>query len=81
MTGEELRTAVRTIWREVLGADVDDDTDFFDAGGTSFAALRIVATLNDRHGTPTPVKVLFDSPRFADFVAVLDKEPELSPHS
>ncbi|WP_133912175.1 phosphopantetheine-binding protein [Streptomyces sp. NBC_00582] len=71
MTGEELQSAVRTIWREVLGADVADDTDFFDAGGTSFAALRIVAMLDDRHGTPTPVKVLFDNSRFADFVAAI----------
>ncbi|OII69322.1 MULTISPECIES: phosphopantetheine-binding protein [unclassified Streptomyces] len=78
MTDEALRSAVRTIWQEVLGADVDDDTDFFDTGGTSFAALRIIATLDDRHRMSTPVKVLFDNPRFADFVAVLDKEPELS---
>ncbi|GGN93972.1 hypothetical protein GCM10011579_093010 [Streptomyces albiflavescens] len=79
MTDDELRTAVGTIWREVLGADVDDDTDFFDAGGHSFAALRIIAVLNNRHGSTTPVKVLFDNPRFADFVAALDKKPELSP--
>jgi hypothetical protein len=78
MTDEELRTAVRTIWREVLEADVDDGTDFFDAGGTSFAALRIIAMLNDRHGTPTPVKMLFDNSRFIDFLAVLDKKSELS---
>ncbi|WP_193097151.1 phosphopantetheine-binding protein [Streptomyces sp. C8S0] len=62
MTDEALRSAVRTIWQEVLGADVDDDTDFFDTGGTSFAALRIIATLDDRHRMSTPVKVLFDNP-------------------
>lgn len=87
MTDDELRTTVGTVWREVLGADVDDDTDFFEAGGHSFAALRIIAVLNDRHRSSIPVKVLFDNPRLADFVAVLDadfvavldKEPELSP--
>ncbi|MBD0420490.1 phosphopantetheine-binding protein [Streptomyces sp. NPDC052309] len=79
MTDDELRTAVGTIWREVLEADVDDDTDFFGAGGHSFAALRIIAVLGSRHGVSVPVKVLFDNPRFADFVAVLAKEPELSP--
>ncbi|MER6447529.1 hypothetical protein DEJ51_17245 [Streptomyces venezuelae] len=78
MTGEELRTEVRTIWQDVLGTDVDDDTDFFGAGGHSFAALRIIAVVNDRHGTSAPVKVLFDNPRFADFVAALDEQPELS---
>ncbi|WP_405798414.1 acyl carrier protein [Streptomyces sp. NBC_01506] len=78
MTEEELRTSVRTIWREVLGAEVDDSTDFFDAGGTSFAALRIIAMLNDRHGTPTPVKTLFDNSRFSEFVAALDEKSRLS---
>ncbi|MFD1832893.1 phosphopantetheine-binding protein [Streptomyces desertarenae] len=78
MTGEELRSAVRTVWEEVIGAGVDDDTDFFDAGGTSFAALRIVATLNSRHAIAVPVKVLFEASRFADFTAALDHEPGLA---
>jgi acyl carrier protein len=72
MTG--LRETTEEIWREVLATDVDDDTDFFDAGGHSFAALRIIAMLNDRHDRVTPVKVLFDNPRFGDFVAALSVE-------
>jgi acyl carrier protein len=79
MTGEGLRATTEEIWREVLGADVDDDTDFFDEGGHSFAALRIIAMLNDRYDNQTPVKVLFDNSRFGDFVAVLSKELGLSP--
>ncbi|MFF7307754.1 phosphopantetheine-binding protein [Streptomyces sp. NPDC008137] len=79
MTGEGLRATVEEIWREVLGAEVDDDSDFFDEGGHSFAALRIIAMLNDHNDQPTPVKVLFDNPRFGDFVAALEKETGLSP--
>jgi yersiniabactin nonribosomal peptide/polyketide synthase len=78
MTGAGLRATIEEIWREVLGTDVDDDTDFFDAGGHSFAALRIIAMLNDRYDHPTPVKVLFDHSRFADFVTALSEESGLS---
>lgn len=78
MTGDGLRATTEEIWREVLETDVDDDTDFFDAGGHSFAALRIIAMLNDRHGNTMPVKVLFDHPRFGDFVEALGKELDLT---
>ncbi|WP_433399600.1 phosphopantetheine-binding protein [Streptomyces sp. CA-146814] len=78
MTDKELRRAVRTVWEEVLGADVDDDTDFFDAGGTSFAALRIVATLNSRHAIAISVKALFENSRFTDFAAAVDQDPGLT---
>ncbi|WP_069170592.1 phosphopantetheine-binding protein [Streptomyces griseus] len=77
MTGDDLRSAVRTVWEEVLGTVVDDDTEFFDAGGTSFAALRIIATINGRRGTSVSVKVLFDHSRFGDFTAALDRETGL----
>lgn len=74
MTGAGLRETTTEIWREVLGTDVDDDTDFFDAGGHSFAALRITAMLHDRYDRPAPVKLLFDHPRLADFVTALGEE-------
>lgn len=76
MSGVGLRTATEEIWRDVLQAEIDDDTDFFDNGGHSFAALRIIAMLNERYENPTPVQVLFDNPRFGDFVTALGRQME-----
>ncbi|MBL1285905.1 acyl carrier protein [Streptomyces sp. NPDC057067] len=81
MTDDDLRSAVRTVWEEVLDTVVDDDTEFFDAGGTSFAALRIIATINGRRGTSVSVKVLFDNSRFGDFTAALGHEPGVVQHA
>ena len=74
MTAGVLRTTTEEIWREVLEVDVDDDTDFFDEGGHSFAALRIIALLNDRYDGKASLQVLFDHPRFGDFVAALGRD-------
>jgi acyl carrier protein len=50
---------------------VDADTDFFDAGGTSLAAMQIISALEERCGKRVPLRVLFDNPRFEEFVAAL----------
>lgn len=78
MSPGALRTATEEIWREVLKVDVDDDTDFFDEGGHSFAALRIIALLNDRCDNKASLQVLFDHPRFGDFVTALSDDPTTS---
>ncbi|MFB7496778.1 Pls/PosA family non-ribosomal peptide synthetase [Streptomyces sp. NPDC056161] len=36
------------VWSEMLGADVTADDDFFDLGGTSLAAARLVSALRER---------------------------------
>jgi acyl carrier protein len=74
MTEAVLRTTTEEIWREVLKVDVDDDTDFFNQGGHSFAALRIIALLNDHYDGKASLRVLFDYPRFGDFVTALGKD-------
>src|SRR5215470_9009500 len=63
-TDDESRVAA--VWREILGHDaIGRDQDFFDLGGTSLAAMRVVARLRDRHGVDLPVAVLFDAPTIA----------------
>ena len=66
-----LRKTVRRIWSTVLGAEVDDSADFFELGGHSFAAVQIIARMNEKLGVRTSVTVLLDNPRFGDFVSAL----------
>lgn len=51
------------IWRSVLSRpDLDDDGDFFEAGGDSLAAVAVVTALGDLVGRDVPVAALLTSP-------------------
>ena len=63
-----MRDQLRSAWADILQTAVDNDTDFFDAGGTSLAAMQIVARLDAVYGTQVPLRMIFDHPRFDDFV-------------
>ncbi|VDM74320.1 unnamed protein product [Strongylus vulgaris] len=68
---ESLKEKVACIWREVLGVEVQNDTDFFDNGGNSLSALRVVWTLNTMLKIDITVATLFKYPLFQDFVSIL----------
>ncbi|MFJ8062315.1 condensation domain-containing protein [Streptomyces sp. NPDC096142] len=53
------------VWERAFGRPVAADDEFFDAGGTSLAAARIVAALREEHGVQPSVAALYDagSPR------------------
>ncbi len=54
---------VAGIWRELLGVrDVGAHDSFFELGGNSLLAPRLVMALNDRFGIEVPVAGLFEAP-------------------
>ncbi|MFG1886725.1 MupA/Atu3671 family FMN-dependent luciferase-like monooxygenase [Micromonospora sp. NPDC049051] len=55
---------VRGIWKRVLDGSVDfgDEDDFFDLGGDSVDAIRIMAILNQELRTELDVALIFDNP-------------------
>jgi hypothetical protein len=65
---EHIMKTAREIWSDDLSVVVDDDTNYFEAGGHSFLAMQTVAKLDAVYGSQLPLRVLFDSPRFGDFV-------------
>jgi tyrocidine synthetase-2 len=65
---------IADIWRDVLGTrDVDDATDFFDAGGHSLTAVKIVSRIEADCDIDLPVHLLFDYPVLADFRKVVEE--------
>ncbi|MEQ1648928.1 MAG: condensation domain-containing protein [Hyphomicrobiaceae bacterium] len=66
----DLSGRIAQIWRDVLKVDeIDGATHFFEAGGHSLLALRMIARVNDLTGTRLPVATLFQSPTLAGFTA------------
>ncbi|MEH0971508.1 MupA/Atu3671 family FMN-dependent luciferase-like monooxygenase [Micromonospora sp. CPCC 205546] len=59
---------VRGIWKRVLDGSVDfgDEDDFFDLGGDSVDAIRIMAILNQELRTELDVALIFDNPTVSE---------------
>jgi thioesterase domain-containing protein len=66
----DLSAGIATIWRDCLGRpDLGMGAHFFDCGGHSLLALRMLARVRTLTGTAVPVARLFEYPVLADFIA------------
>src|SRR3954471_14142462 len=62
-----------SIWESVLGvAPLRPDDNFFDAGGTSLAALRLLEAIHEHMGVDLPLSLLLDAPTVAQMAAVIE---------
>jgi amino acid adenylation domain-containing protein len=67
-SGSSTDQAVESVWRAMVGReDIDPDQNFFDAGGTSLAAIRLVARLRAEHGLHIPLVKVFEHPTLRSF--------------
>ena len=65
---------VAAIWAEALGRDaVGVNDSFFDLGGDSLIAVRIVASVRERFGIELRAQALFESPRVRDMTLAIER--------
>jgi amino acid adenylation domain-containing protein/non-ribosomal peptide synthase protein (TIGR01720 family) len=76
-TDTEIRLAA--IWQEVLGTPVVGKTDsFFDVGGNSLNAMRILARIYHEMGREITLKSFFTHPRLQDLASLIDGSPSIT---
>ncbi len=68
-----LENALMNIWRDVLNSDqIGRHDDFFDIGGHSLAAMRILTRLKDELGLVVPLRVIYRDATVANLAATLE---------
>lgn len=60
-----LENVLRAMWSDLLGVGVELDDDFFDLGGHSLIAIRLIARVHRELGVKLDLSVLFDAPTVA----------------
>jgi acyl carrier protein len=68
---------VAEIWEEVLALrDIGATDDFFQLGGQSLLAIKIVARIGERLGVSVPLRRLFDAPTVEGLARAIDEIEE-----
>jgi acyl carrier protein len=67
----DVASQLRGIWEEVLRVPVAEDADFFDLGGDSLMAVRIVTRVRERLGVDLSALDVFDAPAVPEFISVV----------
>ncbi|MGL6162071.1 non-ribosomal peptide synthetase [Microbulbifer sp.] len=73
----ELERTILAVWRELLGReDIGVTDNFFDIGGHSLAAIKVVARLRERLQRALPTTLLFDAQTVRALAATIVGDPE-----
>ncbi|MEP7242771.1 MAG: AMP-binding protein [Gammaproteobacteria bacterium] len=77
-----LEASLAILWGELLGIDrVGADDDYFELGGDSLIAVRLMARVREHHGKILPLAVLFEACTVTRFAAALEHDAEPAPWS
>lgn len=72
MSVTDIEQRIIAIWTDVLGEDdIAPDDDFFDLGGSSIAAVRILPRLNEEFGVDAEIGLVFDHPTPGELAAAV----------
>ena len=71
----EMEKTIAAIWTEILQVDqIGVEDNFFDLGGHSLHATRVLSRLRNQLQRDIPLRILFEQPTIAELSAVLEEE-------
>ena len=74
--GTSVLSTLRTMWVDLLGvAEIGDDDDFFDVGGHSLIAIRLMSRIHKELGVRFQLSTIFDAPTIASLAALVLARP------
>jgi len=67
--------ALAEMWRDLLGvSQVDADDDFFEIGGTSLSAIKLLQRVEKKFGLGAlSPEALYENPELGDMAAAIDE--------
>ena len=68
----ELETQLADIWAELLECEVGPEDNFFEAGGHSLLAIRLIARMRTELGVKLTLKALIEAPTIGQFAARIE---------
>ncbi len=71
--------SLKEIWEDILNLEVTDPDDvFFDIGGSSLYAIKLVSAIEKKFRISIPVIAVFKSPTIRQLAKIIEKEVRLS---
>ena len=63
---------IAEVFAELLGHQVGAHSDFFQSGGNSIVAIRLVAAIQDAYEIELPIRAVFEGPTVAELAEVVE---------
>jgi amino acid adenylation domain-containing protein len=74
-----LESSVAALWSDLLGiSSVGVDDDYFDLGGSSLIAVRLMAQIKAQHGRSLPISILFKARTVQQLATIIARGDEQS---
>ncbi|MER5894238.1 amino acid adenylation domain-containing protein [Streptomyces sp. NPDC001876] len=70
--GTPTEERIAAIWRDLLGKEASTQDSFFDLGGHSILAVRLVSRLQNEFDLDLPMRVAFESPTIAQLAVEIE---------
>ncbi|MCC3767181.1 non-ribosomal peptide synthetase, partial [Streptomyces sp. UNOC14_S4] len=70
---DPVETRIAEIWSALLGIDVGVHANFFQMGGNSLLAVRLISRIQDEFDVDLPVRLVFQGPTVAEQAAAVEE--------